>query len=87
MFECPMPELHLSLILAVSRMGVVFMLLLGTSGLLYLVINGIRTGKIRGRNGIYTQEENFVMFWITIVAYFFIAFMLLVGLLSAVFAP
>ena len=87
MFECRMPELHISLMPAMSRLGLVLGLLLVTSVLLYLTINGIRTGKVRGRFGIYTEKENMVMFWITIFAYFFLAFMMFVGLLVAVFAP
>lgn len=87
MFECLMPEIHLSLMLAMSRVGVVLGLLLVTAVFLYLAIKGIRTGKVRGRGATYTEEENFVMFWITICAYFFLAVMMFVELLVAVFAP
>ena len=87
MFDCLMSELHLSLVLAVSRIGGGLVLLLLTSVLLYLAIKGLRTGKVRGRDGIYTQEENSVMFSIVIFGYFFMAFLMFVGLLSAVFAP
>ncbi|MFC5457726.1 hypothetical protein [Prosthecobacter fluviatilis] len=73
--------------LAMSRMGMLLVLLLVTSVLLYLAIKGIRSGRVRGRGGIYTEEENFVMFWITIGVYFFLAGTMLVGLLVAVFAP
>lgn len=87
MFECFMPELHLSLMFAMSRMGGILVLLLVASLLLYLAIKGLRTGKVRGRDGIYTQEENSVMFSIIIFFYFFMAFLIFVGLLTAVFAP
>ena len=86
MVECRMPELHLSLMLAMSRMGFIVMTFLVTSVFLYLAIQGLRTGKVRGRGATYTQEENFVMFAITISAYFSLAFMTFVGLLVAVFA-
>lgn len=87
MFEYLMPQLHLSLMLAMSRMGFGLVLFLVISLLLYLSIKGIRTGRVGTRRSGYTEHESFVRFWITIVAYFFLAFMLLVGLLSAVFAP
>ncbi len=73
--------------LAVSRIGGILVLLLVASVLLYLAIKGLRTGKVRGRDGIYTQEENFVMFSIVIFGYFFFAFLIFVGLLSAVVEP
>jgi hypothetical protein len=87
MFECSMPELPLSLMLAVSRIGGALLLLLVASFLMYLAIKGLRTGKVRGRDGIYTQEENSVMFSILISFYFILAVMMFLGLLSAVFAP
>lgn len=59
MFECLMPELHLSLMLAMSRMGLVLVLLLVTSLLLYLAIKGIRTGKVGTRRSGYTEQESF----------------------------
>lgn len=73
--------------LATSRIGTILVLVLVASVLLYLAIKGLRTGKVRGRDGIYTQEENPVMFSIVIFGYFFMAFALFVGLLSALFAP
>lgn len=82
-----MPEIHFSLVLAMSRVGFVLVLFLVISLLLYLAIKGIRTGRVGTRRSGYTEQESFVRFWISIVAYFFIAFMLLVGLLSAVFEP
>jgi len=87
MIECLMPELHPSLMLAVSRIGGALLLLLVASFLMYLAIKGLRTGKVRGRDGIYTKEENSVMFSILISFYFILAVMMFLGLLSAVFAP
>ena len=72
---------------AVSRMGLILVLLLVTSLLLYLAINGVRTGKIGTRGTLRTEKENFVSFWLGIMAYFFLAVMMFLGLLSAVFAP
>ena len=87
MFECLMPELLLSLMLAMSRLGFIVMTFLVTSVLLYLAIKGIRTGKLGTRRSPCTEEENFVRFWLGIFAYFFLAFAVFVGLLVAVFAP
>lgn len=85
--NAPMPELHLSLVLAMSRMGTIMGLLLVTSVLLYLAINGMRVGKVGTRRSGYTEKESFVRFWITLCAYFFLAVMMFVELLVAVFAP
>ena len=87
MFEYAMPEFHLSLMLAMSRMGKTLVLLLVTSVLLYLPIKGIRTGRVGTRRSGYTEEESFVRFWISIMAYFFLAVMMFLELLVAVFAP
>ncbi|MCX6848400.1 MAG: hypothetical protein NTY98_05735 [Verrucomicrobia bacterium] len=82
-----MPELHLSLLLAMSRTGGILVLLLITSVLLYLAIHGIRTVRVGTRRSGYTEEESVVRFWITICAYFILAVMMFLGLVVAVFAP
>ncbi len=74
-------------LLAWSGMSGILVMVLLASMFLYLGINGLRTGKTRGKGATYTQEENFVMFWIHIFIWFFGAFLVLVMLLAAAFAP
>ena len=82
-----MPELHLSLMLATSRMGKMLVPTLLTSVFLYLAIKGLLTGKVRASSGTYTKEENLMMVWFCIFGWFTAAFLVFVVLLGVVFEP